>query len=332
MSYDKFLQEMESLKPVMNDFQKLSDIVQNKITELSPEEPTSRFFHYTSAPGLEGIITSANIWATDYRFLNDSREMKDGVEIVCKELLKSDEQIFQQLAEYLTEHSDNLAEHITPHIISFCSTSDLLSQWRAYANQSEGYCVEFDLSDSRLSTYQNDTVVISHFLPVIYDDQIKVKIINDIITEIIKTIFAHKLDNINFENLSPEKKGVLTGLLHNVFMLPLLTFKDKGFSEEKEWRAIFLPNSVQNEKLIKFRTLGGTFIPYIESLFLQSDDDNLFQRETMPIKSICLPPAAGKTTRKGLELFLKNNGFIDENKINVIDSVIPLRNQKTINW
>jgi hypothetical protein len=31
-------------------------------------------FHYTTAAGLLGILNTANIWATDLRFLNDVQE------------------------------------------------------------------------------------------------------------------------------------------------------------------------------------------------------------------------------------------------------------------
>jgi hypothetical protein len=332
VSYDKFLSNLDSFSPMMEELQTLSNFVQNKIIEISPEEKTTKLYHYTSAQGLEGIVSNANLWATDYRFLNDSREMKDGLDFVYKALIDREEIVLQELAKHLKEHSENLAEIITPYIISFCSKHDLLSQWRAYGNQSEGYCIEFDLSDSRLSTYQNNTVVICNFLPVIYDGKLKLKIVNLIIDELSKTIKKYKIDNDNLSELSLESKGMITGLLQNVFQIPLLTFKDEGFSEEKEWRAIFLANSVQNENLRKFRTAGGTFVPYVESIFLQDGEENLFQREILPIKSVCLPPAAGNTTRKGLELFLHDNGFKDQNKVSVLDSAIPLRNQKNINW
>ncbi|MFT2091501.1 DUF2971 domain-containing protein [Paraglaciecola sp. 2405UD69-4] len=332
MSYDKFLSSFDSMSPMMGELLTLSNFVQSKIIEISPEEKTTKLYHYTSAQGLEGIVSNANLWATDYRFLNDSREMKDGLDVVYKALIDREEVVLQELAIYLKEHSENLTEFLTPYIISFCSKHDLLSQWRAYSNQSEGYCIEFDLSDSRLSTYQNSTVIICNFLPVIYDGKLKLKIVNFIIDELSKTIKKYNIDNDNISELNPENKGMIIGLLQNVFQIPLLTFKDEGFSEEKEWRAIFLANSVQNEKLRKFRTTGGTFVPYVESIFLQNDEENLFQRKTLPIRSVCLPPAAGNTTRKGLELFLHHNGFQAKNKVSVLNSAIPLRNQKNINW
>lgn len=68
VSYDKFLSNLDSFSPMMEELQTLSNFVQNKIIEISPEEKTTKFYHYTSVQGLEGIVSNANLWATDYRF------------------------------------------------------------------------------------------------------------------------------------------------------------------------------------------------------------------------------------------------------------------------
>ena len=33
-------------------------------------------YHYTDAAGLQGILDSGVLWATDYRYLNDSSELR----------------------------------------------------------------------------------------------------------------------------------------------------------------------------------------------------------------------------------------------------------------
>lgn len=47
------------------------DVVKSPGLELGSED---RFFHYTSSAGLFGILQSGCLWATHYRFLNDSKE------------------------------------------------------------------------------------------------------------------------------------------------------------------------------------------------------------------------------------------------------------------
>lgn len=49
---------------------------------------TERFFHYTSAEGLLGILNNDCIWATHYRFLNDRREIRAAEDILHVHLAK----------------------------------------------------------------------------------------------------------------------------------------------------------------------------------------------------------------------------------------------------
>jgi hypothetical protein len=43
-------------------------------------------YHYTTAAGLEGIIRTKSFWASDYRFLNDPREFRYGLDIFEQEM------------------------------------------------------------------------------------------------------------------------------------------------------------------------------------------------------------------------------------------------------
>jgi hypothetical protein len=47
--------------------------VQTEIPEL--------LFHYTTASGMRGILDSARLWATNYRFLNDASEVAHGANL-----------------------------------------------------------------------------------------------------------------------------------------------------------------------------------------------------------------------------------------------------------
>ena|ERR1700732_3664945 len=43
---------------------------------------TMILYHYTNTVGLQGILKSRSLWASDYRFLNDTREFHYGLDIV----------------------------------------------------------------------------------------------------------------------------------------------------------------------------------------------------------------------------------------------------------
>jgi len=40
--------------------------------------PDKYLFHYTDLNGLQGILSNADLWLTDSRYLNDSEEMRHG--------------------------------------------------------------------------------------------------------------------------------------------------------------------------------------------------------------------------------------------------------------
>jgi hypothetical protein len=48
---------------------------------IQPAVVPELLFHYTNAAGLLGILDSARLWATNYRFLNDSSEIGHGVSL-----------------------------------------------------------------------------------------------------------------------------------------------------------------------------------------------------------------------------------------------------------
>ena len=50
--------------------------IQFALPELEREPLPEKVFHYTDSSGLLGILNSGVLWATHYRFLNDSSELK----------------------------------------------------------------------------------------------------------------------------------------------------------------------------------------------------------------------------------------------------------------
>jgi len=328
MSFEQFQDELVKLQPILDKLVLLNNSVKDIIYSVTQQSPLNkRLYHYTSAQGLKGIIDSASIWATDSRFLNDSSEIQDGINALSKHLKK-----FKCL-NLLSNHWEMVINQNQPHVISFCSEGDLLSQWRAYATEAEGYCIEFDTSDSNLASCREETVVIGDLVPVTYKENEKQKIISTIFATLTETLAEFDIDIFKIETLPEVQQGIITGLIFSAFTTPLASFKNSGFSEEKEWRVIINPNLPQLNTLQHFRTFNNAFIPYIEAIFLQGNEEKLFQRELLPIKTICLPPAAGKVSKLGLEMFLEANGFNTKTgKIEVINSSIPLRNKKAMHW
>lgn len=101
--------------------------------------------HYTTFEGLRGILSTKQLWATHYQFLNDTSEMEHGKKHIGK--------IWQQQCDKVGLSSPNEAwwkvftpndDHPEFFITSFCGvpagnidleSDGLLSQWRGYGGQ-----------------------------------------------------------------------------------------------------------------------------------------------------------------------------------------------------
>jgi hypothetical protein len=130
-------------------------------------------FHYTTAHGLIGILSTQTLFATHADFLNDSSECRLLREVLQPQLIKEFKEVAPKLVAAglmseakVTEYGESASEEfstavfntmvrsiekIAPiYITSFCLhaaktpefENGLLSQWRGYANG--GFAIEFD--------------------------------------------------------------------------------------------------------------------------------------------------------------------------------------------
>src|SRR5215213_3016940 len=90
----------------------------------------AKLYHYTTAQGLLGILTSKSFWATDLNFQNDAMELKYASnlinEILDVKLNKQDERLeefWKHSRLYLRLNSGALDAYAT----CFCENGNLLS-------------------------------------------------------------------------------------------------------------------------------------------------------------------------------------------------------------
>lgn len=99
-------------------------------------------YHYTTISGFMGILDSGSLWATDARYMNDSSELKFGIQYMKEETLARAKDPWMH---YLLESvfSDAMHEGRRLATASYCADGDLLSQWRAYSGHA-GYSIGLD--------------------------------------------------------------------------------------------------------------------------------------------------------------------------------------------
>jgi hypothetical protein len=99
-------------------------------------------WHYTTAGGLEGILRSGSIFATDIQYLNDSREWRHITRVVQDEIGIDDS--LEEFARLLAGFEDRVLSAIDCYVACFCLSGDLLSQWRGYSGGTGGFAIELD--------------------------------------------------------------------------------------------------------------------------------------------------------------------------------------------
>ena len=110
--------------------------------------PPKILYHYTNAHGLFGMTKFKKIWASSYRYMNDSKEFEYGFDLIEEIYPKPDT---FSLRSYIPEQS--FAEHLKRKkwdyesdclfVASFSEDENSLSQWRAYAGPHSGYAIGF---------------------------------------------------------------------------------------------------------------------------------------------------------------------------------------------
>jgi hypothetical protein len=107
-----------------------------KETFRDPLEGT--IYHYTSAEGFRGIVTSGEIWLTNAAFVNDPTECKLFWDEAVSFLLRRGRLRNQYVERLLVEHKR--PPNDTYYLASFSRKPDFLPQYRAYGN----ICIGFD--------------------------------------------------------------------------------------------------------------------------------------------------------------------------------------------
>lgn len=103
-------------------------------------------FHYTPAAGLLGILETGTLWATEASGLNDAAEITLGqqkVRELIDELPRTELQSEMRFAvEQVLDANGPDASDV--FVLAASMQQDDANQWRLYADEGRGYCVELD--------------------------------------------------------------------------------------------------------------------------------------------------------------------------------------------
>lgn len=278
-------------------------------------DPPIVLYHYTNAHGLFGMIESKKIWASSYRYMNDSQEFEYGFDLIDEIYPKPDTYPFrsnisdQSFAEHLRRKKWDY-ESDCLFVASFSEDANLLSQWRAYAGPHSGYTIGF-----RKNELENGG---ARLVVCEYNKERQKTVLKDLIDgdlPVLRAPFEKGLKEQGKKEL-PDLAEYLNNVDETVLKIAQVatSFKHKSFCEEKEWRLVIGPANIPSKRIL-YRPSDTVIIPYVEIDFTDS---------ALPIECIIVGPGPHqKRNEVSLRQMLSVSGY---DNVDVSISDIPYRN------
>jgi hypothetical protein len=296
-------------------------------------EPTegALLYHYCSPATLHAIIQNKTIRLADISQMNDSMELQWGLDLLGVEVERRSD--LTEGAKYLLERAMQHVQNGAVCLASCLSTQgDVLSQWRAYADNGAGFSVGFEAESF-------ETLPVTMF-EVCYDPASQRERVSEMVSKIIEMdlhLGDESADELLFgplaellgiaENDEGENLASLDAVTQRRLYImeraslygtyDLAAFKNPAFSEESEVRVVHLAR-VNDDADLRVTLLGmdadwhSKRIPELRFAMRGSSPicylDAPFPAEM--IKEVVIGPRA-QVTEVALQRFLATSGFPD---------------------
>lgn len=235
-------------------------------------QPETPFYHYTTAGGLEGILKSGTIYATDYRHLNDPDEVTRGEEAIQAELdtlihENGDDTALGDLCRDVEESRRGKRiidmRDIGIYIGCFSSDGEILPQWKGYSDDAAGFAIGFrtlpmPTGNQKVRDLREDVGV--DFRPCVYDVDVFRKDVRGQMVKLaidaehyVRTYCDHKRRKKRVERMERiVAQARVAALARLGAMVPFL--KGPEYAYEKEWRLLQLgtPKAVLTRRTQRF--------------------------------------------------------------------------------
>jgi Protein of unknown function (DUF2971) len=271
--------------------------------------PPAVLFHYCGIQALKAILETRTFWMGQLSSMNDYMEHSWLRKIALEQLAVLQEQHRWSVLDppekripsdfySALELQLRTVPHVDPYCMCFSTDGDVLSQWRAYAEDGKGFAVGFD---STSLVFPNDTTL----REVCYDEKMHQQIVSLLIER-----FQSKLP----PSPSHEDLKTLAWQFHSELLEPSMACKNPQFQEEREWRVIHHPILVDDPATGKtmhigpastsgFRIRDSQLIHYLVVPF------NADFNEKTILRLVLGPKNPARTSRETLDMFLRESGY-----------------------
>lgn len=216
-----------------------------------------RFVHYTSAKNARCIIRSKRMWMRNATCMSDYREVQHGLDILDAfftdphkkgSFTSAVDQCFPGAAQEALNQFDKWRKdlRLNSYITSISEHDDRedregrLSMWRAFGGDAPRVAIVLKFNVPMLSAYELNLI----FSPVAYLTDERA---HAVLEEVAQKVSA------DTEFLRSLGREMTVRMIFQTFVAGVTCLKHEGFHEEREWRAIYLPN-LYPSKLIESST------------------------------------------------------------------------------
>lgn len=236
------------------------------------------YYHYTTILGAHGIIRSRRVWLTDYRFLNDKHELKQGYSHFMAALPETLRASF----EHAFLWHDTFNHHC---VLSLSHSPKILSQWRAYADDATGLALGFS------QTFLNFAEI--QLIPCQYEshETYAITLVEKhlpFVEAVHQARQEYPAENKFIDWIQQQRQGFYS------LVEDLIALKNPAFIEEQEVRAI---RCVEYNKVLT-RVSGHVIVPYVEANFWS--DDEAIADMAVVIPEIWLGPKSNELNMTGI--------------------------------
>lgn len=228
------------------------------------EEQPNLLFHYTSASGMRDILDSSRLWATNYRFLNDSSEVGYGVRLfenlVKERLARAENDVLAEFLSRTLQTANGFDGMFDCYIGCFCERDDLLTQWRTYAGSGGGYALGFSTQEIGRRWGSLERTQDFVLRRVIYEVDRQTALLSEVVDKTIETLDASTggLSVADANNAIARCCQFVRSEVADY----LISFKHPAFAVEEEWRLCHVVSPGEEDHVL-FRDGEFGLTPYV---------------------------------------------------------------------
>lgn len=196
-------------------------------------------FHYCGPEAFMGLTKFRRLWFSDVFSMNDAMELRWGYSIFEAAAGELHQEIPKEFFDKIDSIIASAGMHVLPLICCFSMDGDVLSQWRAYAQDGRGFAVGFSAKELANMPVRS--------LKILYNRA-------EQIAEM-KTVLRAIYDVEKSEGFT---YGSDFGEVCQSLAIDLCAFKNPGFREEQEVRLAHVINFHHDGKGMSLKSAGGT--------------------------------------------------------------------------